>query len=697
MSDKESVAGFRFDRVLWRRFLSVFRLYLYPEARHAGRHLLGLLCAAFAFVVMVSVWLFAAIKATTAAFSISFFQLYIQPVLRGFFIFDFHFTLISSTIMCALMLLILWYAWSQRKVLHGRWRRWLMVVAILFLLLCVTEANIVLVNTFRLITNSLVDFQAQSNSLVGTVATFKPHRPSQASFWNSLTVYGGLLLIVLPVLIGFFYIRLKYIRYWRGWLTRHFMQHYYHDRAYYHLNSNDPKAVEKGIDNPDQRMSEDLRNYTEATLGFILDFFSATLDLIGFTGLLWFHSPKLAVMLVIYAVVATVIAALISRRLISIEYNQLKFEANFRFGLIHTRNHAETIAFYKGEQQEQSKNDSLFERVLKNFDKKIIWLSIIGFYQRSYAFFSRIFPYFFVIPDFFNGTIKTFGDIELILFSFTTVQTALSTITFAMEKIAQSAASINRLGLFYDALSTPSSLVSSTSQVELSVGYSGFEFQHLHYSTPNGEQELLRDLNLDLGKDRLMIVGASGLGKSSLLRVIAGLWRTGSGQIVAPSQEQMFFVPQRPYMVLGTLREQCLFPYMDQSVADSDLVNLITQFGLDSALSAAGGLDSAMDWGKVLSLGEQQRISIIRILLHCPPHLLLDEVTSALDQENELKVFTALSALPSQYIAVCHNHRLACFFDRVLVFESDGASRVLSAESFLRGLDDDVLGGAEPA
>ncbi len=554
----------------------------------------------------------------------------------------------------------------ERKQIGDRWRPWVILGFLLLLLFSVTGVNIFISFVARFLDNTLADRE-------------------EGNFWQYLLLYGIVILVAIPILAVYVYAQLKLGRHWREWLTRQFLDRYFSNRAYYKLDSN---SANTEIDNPDQRITEDVKSFTETTLSFLLDVLDSVLVLISFTAILYSISRALMLGLIAYAVIGTLFTILVGQRLIGLSFNQLRLEANFRYGMVHVRDNSESIAFYRGEGQEKGQVTGRLVETMRNFDSLIIWRTFIYLYQRYYNNLTRFPPYLLVAPLYFSGTVD-FGTISQSFVAFSQILGALSLITNRFREISEFAAGINRLGDLYDLLEHPDRLDQQDSHVNYGTGRT-ISLNNVTLFTPNSEQVLFRDLNLSIETEQnLLIVGPSGCGKSSLLRAIGGLWDNGAGRIVQPDLDQMLFLPQRPYMLLGTLRDQIIYPQNRSDIPDERLQQILEQVNLPTVIERMGGLDEIKDWTNVLSLGEQQRLVFARVLLTKPKFVILDEATSALDVANEQRLYRLLQELETTYISVGHRMSLLRYHQQVLSLAGETRWQVMSAEEFA-ALQEDV-------
>ena len=492
--------------------------------------------------------------------------------------------------------------------------------------------------------------------------------------WKYLFIYAGVFVVGTPIVVIYRYTRDKLGLYWREWLTKSFLNKYLQNRAYYKIN-----AI-KTIDNPDQRISQDIRSFTVTSLGFLLVILISLIDLISFTGILWSISIPLTVVLVGYSILGTVVTVLFGRRLIGLNFNQLRREADFRYGLVHVRDHAEAIAFYQGEEQEGMQLKSRFREVISNFNALIGWQRNLDFFTTAYGYFIIILPSVVVAPMYFAGEID-FGAISQAGFAFSQVLGALSIVVNQFEQISAFAAGINRLSVFTDTLEAQT----ARKQIERTIylrEYSQLSLEHITLETPN-HKTLVADLSVEVPEGTgMLIVGHSGVGKSSLLRAIAGLWNSGTGRLVRPPLDEILFLPQRPYMILGTLRDQLLYPQTDRHVTDAKLQAVLERVNLADLAERLGGFDTELDWDDVLSLGEQQRLAFARLLLTKAPYAILDEATSVLDLQNEASLYQQLQESATTYISVGHRASLLKYHQLVLKLEGNQQWRVMSADKY---------------
>lgn len=494
----------------------------------------------------------------------------------------------------------------------------------------------------------------------------------QQRFWLTIRNFLIVLVIYVPLFAGFRYLRSKLGLYWRRWLTNRYLDQYFNNRAFYNLATSNTS-----IDNPDQRISEDIKSFTQDSLFFGLVIASSSLQIVAFSNVLWQISRPLVIFLVIYAIFGTLVTVgAFGKVLVRLNFNQLKKEANFRFGLVRIRENAESIAFYRGEEQEKNQARNFFVEVFDNFNWLILWQELnLGLFTYAYGFLPDILPAVIVAPSVFSGEVEV-GKIREAQGAFFRVFAALNLIVDRFDFLTKFSAGIDRLYTFEDYLQTPrlapSNGKASRPQIDVFED-SKLAVRNLTLQTPNYQRTLFQNLSVELEPGQgLLVMGASGCGKSSLLRAIAGLWNSGTGAIIRPQLDEMLFLPQRPYMILGNLRSQLLYPRTEMTLDDHKLYQILEQVNLPDLVDRFGNLDVEKDWDDVLSLGEQQRVAFARLLITQPRYAMLDEATSALDAENEESLYQQLIKTGTTYISVGHRSSLVKYHHLVLKLSEQG-------------------------
>ncbi|HYP86542.1 MAG TPA: ABC transporter ATP-binding protein/permease, partial [Polyangiaceae bacterium] len=514
-------------------------------------------------------------------------------------------------------------------------------------------------------------FNQQSGELTSALAARDSVR-----FWHAMRIFGGALLVGVPVYAIYYYVRDRLGIAWRRWLTTHFLEEYFSNRAFYELNAN------VSIDNPDQRISEDIRAFTQKSLTFLLELVSAVLTLIAFSGVLWAISKTLVGILVVYALLGSILTfAVFGKPLIGLNFSQLRREADFRFGLIRVRENAEAIAFYGGEGRESAHVLERFAALYENYKRLLKRTLGLNLFQYAYTFITYALPSIVIAPRIISGELEV-GRAVQAGGAFAAMLGALTVFVDNFEALSAFAAGIERLHTFKRALHEQAHRKPGAEEIQ-SVAGPDFALQNVTLKTPGQGRVLAADISLKVASPGgLVIVGASGGGKSSLLRAIAGLWRSGSGTIRRPELSEMLFLPQRPYMILGTLRHQLLYPNTDAKVDDAALAMVLERVNLQHLVERCGGFDTEIDFAKILSIGEQQRLTVARVLLARPKVAVLDEATSALDGENETMLYEELRRTNATLISVTHHPTVIKHHSHVLELGGDGTWQVSETANY---------------
>jgi putative ATP-binding cassette transporter len=466
---------------------------------------------------------------------------------------------------------------------------------------------------------------------------------------------------------------------WRRWLTDVYLAAWLKEKAYYQMQLH---ATE--TDNPDQRIAEDLRLFVSTTLGLALGFLRAIVTLVSFVAILWtlsgpFTIPGIHLTVpgymvwaaLLYAIVGTWLTDWIGRPLVTLNFNQQRYEADFRYSLVRFRENAEGVALYHGEADELRGFRDRFGNVVRNWWGIMRQQKRLTSFTAGYGQAAIIFPFVVAAPRYFRGEFAL-GGLMQTASAFGQVQDSLSYMISSYTDIAEWRAVVARLAGFNQALEQvrTEAAIQGIRHDETPAG--GLGVEHVHLALPDG-QTLVEDASFALRRgDTALISGPSGAGKSTLFRAIAGIWPFGRGRITMPAGDRVLFLPQKPYLPLGTIREVVSYPMPPAGISDALLREALAAVELPQL---GDRLDESANWALRLSPGEQQRIAFARALVQKPDWLFLDEATSAIDEAAEGRLYTLLrERLPGvTLISVGHRSTLRPFHARRLVVTPKGA------------------------
>lgn len=474
---------------------------------------------------------------------------------------------------------------------------------------------------------------------------------------------------------------------WRRWMTRHYLEKWLDGPNHYRM-----QLQGDAVDNPDQRIADDVRMFVDQTLSIGIGLLSSIVTLASFVVILWslsaaaplhvfgseFAIPGYLVWgALIYAMFGTALTQWIGSPLVNLDFHQQRLEADFRFNLVRVRENSEQIALLQGESAERQRLSERFGLIVNNWYAIMSRTKRLTAFTRSYSQAAVIFPYVLVAPSYFADKIQLGGMMQTAS-AFDSVQNALSFFVSIYRTMAEWRAVVARLDGFEMAIAsaTPETTKNNSIDVVPSTGSDCVNLKQLLVRLPNGTPLVSADSFSINSHERTLVTGPSGAGKSTLFRAIAGIWPFGSGSITIPAKATLMMMPQRPYFPIGSLETAIVYPAEAGKFGTDRIKDVLVSVGLPQLASK---LDEEAHWNRILSLGEQQRLGLARALLHAPQYLFLDEATASLDEASEADLYHLLEKkLPATTIvSIGHRSTLEAFHQRNVMLARDGDRFVL--------------------
>jgi len=478
---------------------------------------------------------------------------------------------------------------------------------------------------------------------------------------------------------------------WRRWLTSHYLGEWLQDANHYRMQLQGDAA-----DNPDQRITDDVKLFVERTLDIGVGLLSAVVTLASFIVILWglsaaspltifgreFTIPGYLVWgALIYAVFGTALTQWIGSPLVNLDFQQQRYEADFRFNLVRVRENSEQIALLQGESAERQRLSERFGRVVDNWYGIMQRTKRLTAFTASYSQAAVIFPYVLVAPAYFADKIHLGGMMQTAS-AFSSVQKALSFFVTIYRALAEWRAVVARLDGFEMGIGSAATLAKRADSIHVvpSPRSDKIDLEQLLVRLPNGRPLVSADGFSIRSNERTLVTGPSGAGKSTLFRAIAGVWPFGRGSITIPEKAKLMMLPQRPYFPVGSLKAAIVYPAEASALGADRVRDILIAVGLPQLASR---LEEDAHWNRILSLGEQQRLGLARALLHAPQYLFLDEATASLDEASEARLYRLLEEkLPTTTIvSIGHRSTLEAFHQRHVVLIRDGDQFLLRNQS----------------
>jgi vitamin B12/bleomycin/antimicrobial peptide transport system ATP-binding/permease protein len=502
------------------------------------------------------------------------------------------------------------------------------------------------------------------NSFVGRdFMTAISHR-DQAGFVRQAIFFVAVLAVSAVVAVFYRFTEERLGLFWRVWLTQRIIHRYLADRNYLYLKQS------AAIENPDQRIAEEVRVFTATTLSFTLMFMNGVLAVLSFSGVLWTISPLLFGVAIGYAIIGTVVAIYLGRPLIGLNYRQSDQEAAFRSELIHVRENGESIALLRREGRLTTRLLRRIEGVADNFRRITSVNRNLSFFTTGYNNLIQLIPALIVAPLFIRGNVE-FGVITQSAAAFAQLLGAFSLIVNQFQAISTFAAVIARLSAMVGAVDNRPPSAQTAAEV---VGADGrIAYDGLTLFSPDGSREVLKNLTAEIRRGtNVLVVGPNEGARIALFRATASIWPAVEGTLVRPQLDDIFFLPQRPYLPPGTLRDVLSRSGQEQVITDGQITSALNDVGLGSIPERVGGLDTERDWSTVLSLGQQQLLAITRLIFLRPAFALLDRVTESLKPAQLREILRRFNENSITYITFAEDAESVELYDAVLEIDGDG-------------------------